>query len=285
MHYLNYEEQRRHGTEEFPLEFYSVNEKHPRYQMPHHWHRENELIYVRQGKFCLSLNGVEHCVREGEFCYIPGGVVHGGEPFDCVYECIDFDVEPLMHQKSLVRSYLRKIESDHTSVNTVFTNEHPEMLKCLSRLFTAARIQKEAWEMLAFSGLFDFYGTVIQQGYYQKSLRTKSNQQKIQQIKKTIEFIELNYQHPITLEDLARAANLSPKYFCRYFRRITNHTPIDYLNYYRIEKACYLLEQGNQTVTEVALQCGFIDIGYFYRAFRKYKGTSPNKYLKEMQST
>lgn len=285
MHYLNYEEQRRHGTEEFPLEFYSVDEKHLRYQMPYHSHRQNELIYVLRGEFRLSLNGIEHVIHEGELCYISGGVVHGGEPFDCVYECIDFDVEPLMHQKSLVRGYLRKIENDHTSINAVFTGEQPEILKCASRLFTAARERKEGWELLVFSGLFDFYGTVIQQGYYHATPSTKASQQKIQQIKKTIEFIELNYQRPITLEDLARTANLSPKYFCRHFRNITARTPIDYLNYYRIEKACYLLEQGHQTVTEVALECGFNDIGYFFRAFKKYKGSSPKKYVKEIQSS
>ena len=43
-----------------------------------------------------------------------------------------------------------------------------------------------------------------------------------------------------TLADLSRIAGMTPKYFCRYFRAAIHRTPMDYLNYYRIERACYI---------------------------------------------
>lgn len=74
---------------------------------------------------------------------------------------------------------------------------------------------------------------------------------------------------------------MSPKYFCRIFRTVIHRTPIDYLNYYRIEKACYLLETEDLSITEVAYHCGFNDSSYFIRCFKKYKQITPTKYLKK----
>jgi len=285
VHYLNYEEHRRHGTEEFPLEFYSVDEKHARYNMHYHWHKETELLYVRKGEFLLSLNGTECCLHEGELCYIPGGTLHGGDPTNCVYECIDFDIGTLLQQTQLVRRYLREIENAQTSVQTLFTKAEPGILKCASRLFAAAREQRAGWELLVLAGLFDFYGTVYQKHYFSETGAKKTQQEKVQQVKTAIEYIELNYQHSISLDDLARIAGLSSKYFCRYFRLITNRTPIDYLNYYRIDRAGYLLQQQKNSVTEIAYECGFNDISYFIRCFKKYKNTTPYQYAKTVKMT
>lgn len=282
MHYFNYEENRRHGTDEFPLQFYAVDEQHPRYDMHYHWHKENELLYILRGEFRLSLNGTEYILHAGELCYIPGGMLHGGKPINCVYECIDYDIASILQQSYPARRYLRQLENNQASIQLLYTSEQPGILKCASRLFAAARTQKEGWELLVLAGLFDFYGTVIQQRYYQEKQMTKKRSEKVQQVKSALEYIEMNYQRPISLEELAHIAGLSPKYFCRYFRLITNRTPVDYLNYYRIEQACYLLYQHQYSVTELAYECGFNDISYFIRCFKKYKGSTPYQYAKDI---
>lgn len=92
-------------------------------------------------------------------------------------------------------------------------------------------------------------------------------------------FIEQHYTEPITLPELAESVHMSPKYFCRFFRHMTRRTPIDYLNYYRVECACQELLTTEKSVTEVALDCGFNDISYFIKTFRRHKGVSPGKYL------
>ncbi len=281
MHYLSYVERRTHGTDTFPLEFYAVDARHPRYTMPYHWHSEAELLYIRKGEFRLSLDGEELYLFEGDLCYIPGGSLHGGEPINCDYECIDFDMATLLRQTPIVRHYLNVLESENSQIRNVFNKEQPGILKCANRLFAAARDKNEGWEMLVLSGLYDFYGTVLQQKYLKQVKHNKEVPGKIRQIKQAIEYISGNYQEVITLDDLARTAGLSPKYFCKYFRVATGKTPIDYVNDYRIERACFLLEQHRYTVTEVSALCGFNDISYFIRCFKKHKGITPYQYFKK----
>ena len=55
-------------------------------------------------------------------------------------------------------------------------------------------------------------------------------------------------------------------------------TPVDYLNYYRIERACHILTTTELPVTEVAYRCGFNDSSYFVKTFRKYMGITPRAY-------
>lgn len=275
----SFEERRRHGTEDFPLEYYLVDENHPRYNMPHHWHGETELFYVQKGRFQLSLNGREYSLNEGDLCYITEGALHGGIPQNCIYECLVFNTSILLNN-NIVHNYLKDVENSHTLIQPIFTHLQPGILKCASRMFAAARTKRPGWELLALAGLYDFYGTVIQQNYRETASGDTAAFQRVRQIKMSLEFIEQNYQRPITLEQLAHVSGLSAKYFCRYFRNILQKTPIDYLNYYRVERACFLLEENKLSVTDIAYACGYNDSSYFVRCFKKYKGVTPNQYAK-----
>ena len=106
----------------------------------------------------------------------------------------------------------------------------------------------------------------------------------ITQLKQTFNLIDSNYPQPLTLADLAKAANLSPNYFCRFFQKITHHSPIDYLNRYRVEMACLKLAHTNDSITNIALACGFNDVSYFIKLFHRYKETSPLKYRQLIKS-
>lgn len=60
---------------------------------------------------------------------------------------------------------------------------------------------------------------------------------------------------------------MAPKYFCRVFHQITGRTPINYLNYYRVECAAELLRSTDDSITEIAFACGFNDSCYFSKHF------------------
>ena len=96
MKYINYREERNHGTIDFPIEFYHVTPNHPRYEMSYHWHIEYELIRVLKGKLLMSIGENEFTAVAGDLIFIKGGLLHGGIPKDCVYECLVFNLESLM---------------------------------------------------------------------------------------------------------------------------------------------------------------------------------------------
>ena len=64
-----------------------------------------------------------------------------------------------------------------------------------------------------------------------------------------------------------------------------HRSPIDYLNYYRIECAAHFLATTDMNVAEVAVHCGFADSSAFIKQFRKYKGTTPKQYKLHIPET
>jgi AraC-like DNA-binding protein len=83
---------------------------------------------------------------------------------------------------------------------------------------------------------------------------------------------------PVRLSDAAHVINLSEGAFSRFFRIHTGKTFPGFMNELRVGRACTLLIEGDLTITEVALSCGFMNISNFNRQFRKLKDISPHDF-------
>ncbi len=115
---------------------------------------------------------------------------------------------------------------------------------------------------------------------YEENTYKNVSANRLASIKKALACISENYAEPINLDTLSQAAGMNPKYFCRHFKSVTGRTPIDYLNFYRIECACELLATKDISISEAAFSCGFNDESYFIKTFHKYKGTTPKQFIK-----
>lgn len=125
------------------------------------------------------------------------------------------------------------------------------------------------------------YGYMEEQHlYFETPARNTSPKSPSAKFKKALNYIESHYAENISLDDMARASNMNSKYFCRFFKEMSGHTPLGYLNYYRIERACEQLAEKKISVTEAALGNGFNDLSYFIKTFRLQKGVTPGHYLR-----
>ena len=91
-------------------------------------------------------------------------------------------------------------------------------------------------------------------------------------------YMSLRLGEPMTVEDLAGRAHLSPSRFAAVFRRQFGTSPHAYLTNLRIEHACSLLATTDATQTEIARLCGFADVPHFSKTFRRATGSTPGAY-------
>ncbi len=101
-------------------------------------------------------------------------------------------------------------------------------------------------------------------------------------IRKTLAFLNENYNKKVTLELVAKKMYLSPVYFSRVFKQETGVTFTQSLNKIRIEKACELIWTDRYRLTDIALMCGFEDQSYFTKVFKKILGVSPIQYKTQL---
>lgn len=278
MKYAEYLEDKKHGTEQFPMQYYYVDASHPQYVMPLHWHREFEVLRVIEGSLALYLNNEMTVLYEGDVAFIPSGVLHRGDPVDCAYDCAVFDLSVCGGYKTEVAGeLLRKIISGDVEL----PHFYPEANADAKKLLDTARSKEKLYE-LHFSALATalIYALCRSCEIEKVSSDSKRTAKKNAVMALLVDKIEREYTHKITLSDLSEIAQINEKYLCRFFREFTGQTPIDYVNRLRIDRACYEMSVNKLNVTEAVYECGFNEISYFSKIFKKYKGMTPGEYRK-----
>lgn len=277
MNFFAYHERRPRGTFDFPIEFHYVDGRHPRYQMPLHWHLEYELIFVLEGRFSLQLEDRQFLLEAGDAALVQDGAVHGGVPQNCVYECLVLDLGHFLQESTICQKQAEGILR-HTLALTPLLKAGGAQAALVSGLFAAMESEYDGYELVTKGLLLQLIGTMLRDTLYRAAPGAPQGQKRTAQLKSSLALIAQNYAQPLRLEQLAAAAGMSPKYFCRFFKELTGRSPVDYLNYYRMEVAGEKLIAGEAPVTEIALDCGFADLSYFIRTFKKYKGVSPRAF-------
>lgn len=97
-------------------------------------------------------------------------------------------------------------------------------------------------------------------------------------VRKAIAYLHERYMESISLDDAARYVGMSKEYLARCFHQEMGLTLVTYLNRYRVKQAKVFLEEGERSLTEVALEIGFSSNTYFSRVFKQEVGMSPSEY-------
>lgn len=280
MQFVQYNEQKQRGTSDFPIAIYHATEHHPQYVMAFHWHVEYEIIRIMEGKLTVTLDDRQVEAQAGDLVFVPGGTLHAGNPESCVYDCVVFDPKMLLRRDDACSVWMQRIVDRDLAVVDL-PPRNAAMSAAAEQLFSSMAGKPEGWQLLVRGALYTLFGLAVSKGYLAPTpLRDGKNYRKVAQLKKVLALIEEQYGSPLTLADLSREAGMSPKYFCRFFQEMTHQTPIEYLNACRVEHACCQLLTTDQSVTEVAFSCGFNDLSYFIKTFKKKKGVTPKKYLR-----
>lgn len=92
-------------------------------------------------------------------------------------------------------------------------------------------------------------------------------------------YVEHHYDKEINIEDVAKLANLTLPAFCNFFKKATQITFTEFVNRYRISKACLLMTQ-DKTISECSYSCGFNNVTYFNRMLKKYTNKTPSEFIR-----
>ena len=282
MKFYSYRETEPHVTENLPVAYYKVDENHPRYEMIHHWHKEYEIIFVNKGWLELTLDAETLFLRAGDIALVNPGVLHSAIPKAAEYECLLFSPDTCIKQH-LSRYDGGKALLSGEEIIPIFTvQENQKIKQSAINLKLAMSNKTKGFELRAFSAISDIFYEVISNNLSVKaSEKSLKFAERLLPFEKAVSFIEKNYPTPITLEELANEAGMSRKYFSEYFKKASGKGVTEFLNCYRIERAAEMLVLTDFSVTEIALECGFNDLSYFIKTFKKQKNTTPAKYRKE----
>ena len=254
---------------------------------PWHWHRTIELFYVESG--CL-----EYTTPHGKWVFPAGsgGLVSANVLHTSSVTPAQKPNVQLLHQfdpSFLAGSHGSRMEARYflpmTSAPSLEmialypqTEAHKAILKEIRQAFD---ISDQEWgyefklrEMLTsiWLKLFELARPAMEE----KQVGGKSDEL----MKALMVYVHENYQHSISVEQLADSAHISKRVCFRIFQDNLHMTPVEYIREYRLQKACQMLADTNVPITQIAYSCGLGSSSYFGKTFRERFNCTPAQYRK-----
>ena len=97
-------------------------------------------------------------------------------------------------------------------------------------------------------------------------------------------FVKNNFQEDIPLIEIADMVSMTVPSFCRYFKKITNKTFVQFVNERRLVHASKLLTEQTMSISEVCFECGFNNFSHFNKSFKAFTGQNPSDYRKQLKT-
>ena len=278
MKYNEFKEAKSHGTADFPVEYYHVSPGASNYIMQLHWHEELEIVRVLRGKLLLFVNNEQRQLEPCDIAFIGSGMLHRAEPIDSTYECLVFSPSFLKkHSTGRLSELLTPLISGDSTIAPM-EREDDDISALIDEIFTSFSEKDAFLELKISSCIAKLFYILYRSGRIVTGGNGSTTKHQARTMIKLISWIDEHYTEHISLDDMAMLCNLSPKYLCGFFKRMTGFTPTEYINRLRIEKACLALSDGHTSITDAAFDNGFNELSYFSKLFKKYVGCSPREY-------
>lgn len=128
------------------------------------------------------------------------------------------------------------------------------------------------------SALHHFLGTLRYLKQYRNAAKSSNGDEEQDIVTAAIHFMKENIESKLPLDALSKHVGYSPSYFSALFSKRIGHTPTNYFNMLKIQKACQMLDFTNMKVNQICPKIGIDDCYYFSRLFSKIMGMSPREY-------
>jgi AraC family L-rhamnose operon transcriptional activator RhaR/AraC family L-rhamnose operon regulatory protein RhaS len=269
----------KYERDQFPL---SVIRTDTHRSYPSHSHDFTELILVLTGEGIHRGPSGDYPFQAGDVFVLEPGSTHSYDaprPFSLVN--IMFDAERLRlpdHDLRLLPGYhalfhLGPWARTRGNPGSLRLNETDRQLaeELSTRLIHELKERELGYQSLAAAILTELIVFLCR-----RLRNTGGMGQSAAAVGKALSRMEQSFTEPLTLEDLAKEANMSVRSFQRRFKEAVGHTPFEHLLALRVGRAKALLRDPSLTMSEIAFLTGFRDSNYFARQFRSLEGVSPS---------
>ena len=269
---------------DFSISVHDIPE-HPDY--PEHTHEFTELVIICEGSGINCVNQFEYPIAAGDVFVVHAGQVHAYKETEHLHLCnvlfdsslldfkgIDMSHLPGFHALFLLEPNLRK-----TNFNSRLHLQGPDLIKAraiIEELEQEVDEQKPGFRLISQSLLLLLIGK-LSRWYAQV---TREDSAKLMLIAKSLAHMEQTLYEPLSIQQLAKIANMSERSFYRTFQKATGMSPNQYLTNLRISQAAELLIHSDASVTEIAFECGFQDSSYMTKQFKKQMQVTPSMFRK-----
>ena len=252
-----------------------------------HYHPEIELVYVNGGSGKRQIGSHVSYYTQGDLILIGSNLPHCGFTDACTGNTSEsvvqmkadflgsdfFDIPEMRHIRQLF---------DRAQGGIAFTGSTKMKI---GEKIEILEYKSEFQRLLAILNILNELGRseeyqILNADHLSVETQTKENDR----INAIFNFVKENYREPISLEEMADITHMTVPSFCRYFKKVTNKTFVQFVNEYRMVHASKLLSENELSITEVCFESGFNNFSHFNKSFKAFTGMSPSEYRNQLKT-
>jgi AraC-like DNA-binding protein len=262
------------------------SETKPGFRPNWHYHPEMELVFIEEGWGKKLIGNHVSYFTDGDLILIGSNLPHYGFPSRLTGENQEIVVQ--IHESCFGVGFLDMVET--SSIKELFErskqglsfygNTKTDVGERLKSMFHMTSFEKmiELIKIFHIMSLSEEYEILNASG---QTIIVKGNDNN--RIDTIYEFVRQNFESKISLDEIANTVNMTVPALCRFFKKSTGKTFIQFVTEYRIAYACKLISEDYYNISSVAYDCGFNNLSNFNRSFKKITGKSPSQYRKEIK--
>ena len=278
---------------------------YPNHRALCHWHEDIEWVYIRSGQMNYYMNGKRVLLNTGEALMVNSRQMHYGyseNGQDCDFIRILCHPKIFITNSVLYQSYIAPVLSnpslEYLHLKPEFLKEKSEVprnayvvvtedAEALQLLPEILRIKKEhpaAYEIEAAALLSLLWCRLLRSHpMMPNEAAAKPKEPDLLVQRDMVSYIYSHYSESINLDEIAAAGKVCRNKCCQIFRRYLNQSPIDFLNHYRLEVSCHLLNNTKLSIAEICTACGFNHQSYYSKIFLRTYSCSPRDFRKRTE--
>lgn len=279
-----------HNDAEFPITyFHDELVAVPDLTGPLHWHPDFEIATAERTTLDYQV-GEQHIILEaGDSIFVNENILHGvkqlsgGEP-DKMPNIVFSGTLVAPETSIIYQKYVQSIVQCDSLPFIVFRHKNhslDEINRLIKDVYIKMNEKKACYELTVqrnINRIFEYISCNFANLPKVHETRIQINNQI--RLQKMLTYIYENYAESVTLEDIAKAANISRSEAGRCFHKYMGCSPIEALIQYRLQIAHRLLSKKTLSLQEVSFACGFNSVNYFSRQFKKTYGYTPSQRYK-----
>ncbi len=253
---------------------------YPNFAADSHWHDDLEFISILSGSMDYNVNGEILHLKAGQGIMINARQIHHGfspEYKDCEFYCVLLHPMLLCTSQNIDRNFVSPILSDNSLPYILFDNKTEWQKEILSDIEAMYLCKDRLNAPLYLQNSFYHIWAQISENAL-KVKQTKQQNRNLSVLKDMLIFVQKNFSNKITLQDIAKAGNVSKSTCLVIFKKYLQDTPTNYLIGYRLKEAIKMLKGSDLPITEIAFEAGFSGASYFAETFKKNYSCSPSEY-------
>lgn len=236
-----------------------------------HWHGAVEFLYFLKGGLEVSINGQTYIPKEGDLIVVNSSMLHStkitGEP-DYYF---------------LIASEDFFINNNLYSSKTIFTPQiHTNKSKeIFEKIIFESEKGDDFSNVLITAYLMELFTYLNRNHLKSDNSSVSVNSKKISMVREVMNYLQEHFTEDVSVDEISETLSYSRSYLSHAFKEITGHSLMEYVNLLRCQRARNMI-LDNCSIKEASIACGFNDVSYFTRTFKKTMGTLPSKINKEV---